>query len=145
MLQKHTILYVDDEKENIMSQFEILKNQVNPHFLFNSMNVLSSLIKENPDKAISFTNNFSKVYRTLLQLKDQPVIVLDEELDLVKSYVDLQQVRFQDALVVDIDLEENSTKYVIPPFTLQLVLENAIKHNIVSTKKPLNISIHLKN
>lgn len=133
------------EKEKILSQFEILKNQVNPHFLFNSMNVLTSLIRRDSEKAIQFTSTFSKVYRTLLQLKTEDLILLDEELDLVKSYVSLQEVRFEDALTFEIKLTSDTSGYLIAPFAIQLSVENALKHNVVSSKKPLHISVELLN
>ena len=133
------------EKQNIQSQFEILKNQINPHFLFNSMNVLSLLIKEDKEKAVAFTNNFSKVYRTLLQLKNEKVISLEEELELVMSYLSLQEIRFDECLNVVNDVHTDMGKqYVLPPFSIQLSIENAIKHNIVSAKKPLNIKMKIE-
>ena len=130
------------EKQNIQSQYEILKSQINPHFLFNSMNVLGLLIKEDKEKAIAFTNNFSKVYRILLQLKNEKVISLEEELDLVNNYLFLQNIRFDESLTIDNQVPEKDIhKYALPPFSIQLSVENAIKHNVVSVKKPLNITL----
>ena len=133
------------EKQNILSQYEILKNQINPHFLFNSMNVLSSLIEHDKDKAIEFTNSFSKVYRTLLTLKEKELIPIEEEMELVESYLLLQRVRFDNALVLNNEMDVKNEEYLIPPFAIQLCIENAIKHNIVSIKKPLTIHMKIEN
>ncbi len=129
------------EKENILSQFEILKNQINPHFLFNSMNILSSLIPQNQEKAVAFVNNFSHVYRKLLELREYPVVSFEQELEFTNAYIFLQKMRFDDSLKIEMDLGETTSKYLIPPFTLQLLIENAIKHNIVSANLPLVISL----
>ena len=130
------------EKENIHAQFEILKNQINPHFLFNSMNILSALIPADPGKALSFTRKFSKLYRSMLDLKPQPVISLHEELEFVQTYVYLQKMRFEDSLQVDIDVSDTSLEYVLPPFALQILVENTVKHNIISEDEPLKVRIY---
>lgn len=128
------------EKAAIQSQFEALKNQVNPHFLFNSMNVLSSLIAANPPKAIEFTNQFSKVYRTLLERGSELIIPLKQELDFVESFLFLQKMRF-DNLEVKFNIPPKNLTDCLPPFALQLLVENAIKHNIISEEKPLKINV----
>ncbi|MEL6590672.1 MAG: histidine kinase, partial [Bacteroidota bacterium] len=133
------------EKANILAQFEILKNQINPHFLFNSMNILSSLILSQPERALKFTNHFAKLYRSVLQLREQLIISLEEELDFVNAYILLQKIRFEDALIIEIDLPENAMEMSLPPFSLQTVLENAIKHNIVASERPLKVSIQLED
>jgi LytS/YehU family sensor histidine kinase len=132
------------EKKNILAQFEILKNQINPHFLFNSMNVLGALIQVEPDKALQFTRKFSKLYRNILQLRAQLLISLREELDFVKAYLELQLMRFEGALQVEIDIPTEWMQASLPPFAMQTVLENAIKHNIVSESQPLKVSISLQ-
>ncbi len=129
------------EKENILSQYEILKNQINPHFLFNSINILASLIQVDKDKAIKFTHEFSKLYRNLLELREQLLITLEEELDFAESYTYLQRMRFDDALVINIEISDTQKNKSVPPFTLQLLIENAIKHNVVSIDNPLIIKI----
>ncbi|MEM6802847.1 MAG: histidine kinase, partial [Bacteroidota bacterium] len=129
------------EKENVLAQFEILKNQINPHFLFNSMNILSSLITQSPEKAIRFTHQFSKLYRSTLQLREQLLISLAEEMEFVNSYLFLQKIRFEDSLQLSIDIPQEVMQDAIPPFALQTVIENAIKHNIVSESMPLTIDI----
>lgn len=129
------------EKAQILSQFELLKSQINPHFLFNSMNILAALIPENPVQAVEFTNRFSKVYRKLLELREQPLVELGQELDFAESYIFLQKMRFADSLQVDINIPQAKWRHCLPPFTLQILLENAVKHNIVSAERPLCIHI----
>lgn len=129
------------EKENVLAQFEILKNQINPHFLFNSMNILSSLISQDAAKAVAFTHQFSKLYRSTLQLREQLLISIREEMEFVTSYLFLQEIRFEDSLQVQINIPAEIMEYSLPPFALQTVIENAIKHNIVSEAKPLHIHI----
>lgn len=133
------------EKENILAQYEALKNQVNPHFLFNSLNALGSLIKKNPLEAYKFTKEFAKIYRVVLELKEHSLIHLSEELDFIKSYLFLQMIRFGDNLSVDINIPSQYLDHYIPPFSLQLVVENAIKHNIISEEHPLRIEIYYEN
>ncbi|MEO1049614.1 MAG: histidine kinase [Bacteroidota bacterium] len=129
------------QKENILSQFETLKNQINPHFLFNSMNALSNLIENNPEQATQFTREFSKVFRHILELKENAVVEVSEELDLLKSYLFLQKTRFEENLIIDLKVGAERLSDLIPPFSLQLMVENAIKHNEISSTNPLHITI----
>ena len=129
------------EKQNILAQFEILKNQINPHFLFNCMNVLSSLIKTNQDRAVLFTNQFAKLYRSILQLREHLIISLEEELEFVDAYVGLQQIRFKNKIQMNFDILPNHRTASLPPFSLQLLLENVFKHNIISTNAPMVIDV----
>ncbi len=129
------------EKEHILSQYEILKNQINPHFLFNSMNILSSLIPRNPQTAVKFTKQFSKVFRTLLEMNEELTIPLEQELDFIKSYLFLQKMRFDKSLQIQVRIAKSKLGLQLPPFGLQLLIENAIKHNIISEEMPLKISI----
>jgi sensor histidine kinase YesM len=133
------------EKENILAQYETLKNQVNPHFLFNSLNALGSLIKKDPLEAYKFTKEFAKIYRVVLELKEHSLIHLSEELDFIKSYIFLQKIRFGDNLSTDINIPSEFLDHYLPPFSLQLVVENAIKHNIISEEHPLRIEIYYEN
>ena len=126
------------------ASFETLKNQLDPHFLFNSLNVLSSLIEENPKKAQEFTVALSKIYRYVLDQKDKNLISVEEELNFAKLYVSLLKMRFEDALIVNFESSNIINEYKIVPLSLQLLLENAIKHNIISDQKPLNIDIFPK-
>lgn len=133
------------ENENILVQFETLKNQVSPHFLFNSLNALASLIGTDPKKAIAFTNAFSKIFRNALELKDRPLVALSDELQHVNAYLALQQIRFGDNLRVNITVPSDRMKEYLPPFSLQMVIENAIKHNRISSDDPLEIAITAKD
>lgn len=133
------------ENENILSQFETLKNQISPHFLFNSLNALASLIKSNPNEAIAFTTVFSKLFRNTLQLKDRHLITLEEEIEHVTTYIQLQQIRFGENLNFSVALDKEVLSYYVPPFALQMVIENAIKHNAISKTKPLKISVSSEN
>lgn len=130
------------EKENILAQYETLKNQVNPHFLFNSLNALGSLIKKQPLEAYKFTKEFAKIYRVVLELKEHSLIHLSEELDFIRSYIFLQKIRFSENLSIDINIPSQYLDHYLPPFSLQLVIENAIKHNIISEEHPLHIEIY---
>ncbi len=132
------------KKENAEYRFELLQSQLNPHFLFNSLNTLSSLVYENQENAGLFIRKLSDVYRYILDHRDKDVVDLETELDFARSYILLMKLRFEENLKVDISLEEDASKYQMAPLTLQLLIENAIKHNIVSKKKPLQINIVLK-
>lgn len=127
------------KREALSLQFDALKNQVNPHFLFNSLNVLTSLVETDPPLAVRFIKQLSEVYRYVLEHKDKELIELDTELQFVNAYIYLQKIRFDSSLRVDISL--NNTSFRIIPLSLQMLLENAIKHNIISSDQPLNITI----
>jgi hypothetical protein len=125
------------------AQFESLKNQIDPHFLFNSLNVLSSLIEENPVSAQKFTTSLSKIYRYVLEQKDKELIAVSEELAFAKIYMQLLEMRFENC--ISYELPENySEDAKVIPLSLQLVLENCIKHNVVSSSKPLHITISIE-
>jgi sensor histidine kinase YesM len=129
-------------KTELYNQFEKLRQQVNPHFLFNSLNSLSSLISEDQEKAESFVNEMSKVYRYVLKSNEQNLITLKGELQFIHSYFFLLQIRFSKGLTLSIDVDDQLHDYLLPPLTLQLLLENAVKHNIISATKPLQIEIY---
>jgi len=127
------------------AQFESLKNQLDPHFLFNSLNVLSSLIEENPENAQKFTTSLSKIYRYVLEQRDKELVTVQEELNFARTYMNLLKMRFENSITFDLPENfENSDARVVP-LSLQLLLENCIKHNVVSEKKPLHISIKISN
>jgi two-component system, LytTR family, sensor kinase len=133
----------DSEKiktEALSLKYQVLQNQVNPHFLFNSLNVLDSLLDTDVAKAKEFTLELSHFFRTVLYLKDKDLIPLKEEIDFVKKYIYLQQIRFGKALEVEIVVRKNMTGNVIP-LSLQALVENAIKHNEISRASPLKIMI----
>jgi two-component system LytT family sensor kinase len=124
------------------SQLESLRNQVSPHFLFNSLNSLSSLIPVSPAKAVSFVQNMAAVYRYLLQAEDKNLITVSEEVKFLQSYLHLLHTRFGSAMHCQIDLDTTGQQCLIPPFTLQLLVENAVKHNVVSAEHPLHIQLY---
>jgi len=126
------------------AQFNALKNQLDPHFLFNSLNVLTSLIDENPEAAQNFTTSLSKVYRYVLEQKDKELISVDEELKFARTYVRLLKMRFEDSIVFEIPDSATNPEARVVPLSLQLLLENAVKHNIVTSYKPLKIRIFEK-
>jgi PAS domain S-box-containing protein len=131
------------QKENLQSQFEVLRQQVNPHFLFNSLNVLTSLIKLKPDLAEKFTEHLSKVYRYVLENKDNDLVNLKTELDFLDAYLFLLNIRFKDKIFVTINIENDKNDFLILPLALQLLIENAIKHNSMSKKAPLRINLFI--
>lgn len=130
------------KKENAESQFESLRAQVNPHFLFNSLNTLSALIFQDQQKAESFVRELSDVYRYILENKDRELVTLKKELEIIKSYIYLIILRFEQNLTVDMEIDPKLDELMIPPLTLQMLVENATKHNVISKKKPLNVKIY---
>lgn len=124
------------------AKFDALKNQLDPHFLFNSLNVLTSLIEEHPENAQKFTTSLSKVYRYVLEQKNKDLVTVDEELKFAKTYMSLLKMRFEDSIVFDIPEQSTNPESKVVPLSLQLLLENAVKHNIVTSSKPLHIKIY---
>ena len=129
------------KQEKLKADYRVLQNQVNPHFLFNTLNVLIAEIKYEPDTAIAFTRKLSKVYRYVLQSKNHDLISVKEEIEFIESYIFLQKVRMGNALDSNINVSEGALQKSLPPLTLQILVENAIKHNIANEKNPLKISI----
>lgn len=129
-------------QEKIQFQFEVLRNQVNPHFLFNSFNTLISTIEENPTAAVSYVEQLSDFFRNIVNYRDKEIISLKEELGLLHTYYYLQQQRYGTSLQLNIAVPAAQTNEIwIPPLTLQLLLENAVKHNAVSRETPLQVTI----
>ncbi|WP_313777837.1 2TM domain-containing protein [Flagellimonas meishanensis] len=124
------------------ARFDALKNQLDPHFLFNSLNVLTSLIEEEPEQAQKFTTSLSKVYRYVLEQKNKDLVTVDEELNFARTYVRLLKMRFEDSIVFDIPENCSNPEAKIVPLSLQLLLENAVKHNIVTASKPLYLKVY---
>jgi two-component system LytT family sensor kinase len=129
------------KQQNTQSQLEALRNQINPHFLFNSLNTLASLIPEDPKNAIEFVHKLSHVYRSVLDLKEKTIVTLEEELAYLDNYIYLLKTRFGENIQFDIDIHHACRTCYLVPLSLQMLLENAIKHNIVSQKRPLIVSI----
>ena len=126
------------------AKFESLKNQIDPHFLFNSLNVLSSLIEENPDNAQRFTTSLSKVYRYVLEQKDKELVSVEEELAFAKTYMNLLKMRFENSLFYELPIIAIPAEAKVVPLSLQLLLENTVKHNVVSEQRPLHIRIFIE-
>ncbi|GAL68607.1 histidine kinase [Jejuia pallidilutea] len=124
------------------AKFDALKNQLDPHFLFNSLNVLTSLIEENPNQAQKFTTSLSKVYRYVLEQKSKELVTVDEELQFAKTYMSLLKMRFEDSIVFTMPEQAANPESKVVPLSLQLLLENAVKHNMVTSSKPLRIKIY---
>lgn len=129
------------QKEQAMSQIATLRAQMDPHFLFNSLNVLSGLIKQDADRAEAFVDDFARVYRYLLEVKDEMVVPLKQEFQFAQQYLQLQQTRFQEGLEVQFNLDPQSLSLYLPPLSLQEAISNAIKHNIITPEEPLRIEI----
>lgn len=127
------------------AKFDALKNQLDPHFLFNSLNVLTSLIDENPESAQKFTTALSKVYRYVLEQKNKDLVTVDEELEFAKTYMSLLKMRFEDSIIFEIPEQASNSESKVVPLSLQLLLENAVKHNMVTSSKPLHIKIYETN
>ena len=133
------------KRESLKAELNALKTQVNPHFLFNNLNTLISVIPENPKLAVNFVQQLSKLYRHILEVKDEQSILLQDELDVLKAYAFLLQTRFGNNLDVIINVPAERLKKRIVPLSLQILMENAIKHNIVSSDKPLKIEVTALN
>ncbi|MDH4091372.1 MAG: histidine kinase [Cyclobacteriaceae bacterium] len=131
------------QKETIIAKYESLKSQVSPHFLFNSFNALTNLVYEDQDKAAKFIKQLSEVYRYVLDSRDKEVVSLDEERKFLTAYLFLQQIRFGDKL--DLNIQLDGTRSLVAPLVLQMLVENAIKHNIISTENPLKIYIYVED
>ncbi|MEI3788656.1 MULTISPECIES: 2TM domain-containing protein [unclassified Chryseobacterium] len=127
------------------AQFESLKNQLDPHFLFNSLNVLSSLIDENPAQAQKFTASMSKIYRYVLEQKDKELVTVEDEIEFAKTYCDLLKTRFENSVDFIFDVKKEDYRRYVVPLSLQLLLENCIKHNFATSSKPLVIKIFSDN
>jgi two-component system LytT family sensor kinase len=126
------------------AQFESLKNQIDPHFLFNSLNVLTGLIEENPQKAVDFTTSLSRIYRYVLEQKDKSLVPAEQEIKFALIFLNLLGLRFEDALLVQVDDSNVKSEESIIPLSLQLLIENAIKHNVLSPDSRLHIHIFKK-
>jgi two-component system LytT family sensor kinase len=140
----------ESEKQKLESElkamrFELLKQQINPHFMFNSLNVLSGLVRKNADLAEEFISAFADVYRYVMESIEKPMVGLSEELKFARSYFFLQQIRHGDGIDWKVDLPIELMNHQLPPLSLQLLLENAIKHNAFSSKNPICIEISAKD
>ena len=131
------------KRMSAQAELQLVKSQINPHFLFNNLNVLSALVMKNTGEANRFIEEFSKVYRYILANHDKELVDIKTELDFIKPYIFLLQKRFSDGLDIAIEVPEAYQKLYIIPASLQMLIENAIKHNIVSKNRPLQIIVHI--
>lgn len=131
----------DLKRSSLEAQNAALKQQIDPHFLFNSLNTLTALIEEEPKAAVRFVQQLSNVYRYVLQSKNHATVPLSEELAFVRAYSYLHELRFGENFRVTIDVPESAESLVLPPLVVQLCIENAVKHNVVSRQKPLHITV----
>lgn len=139
---KQSLIQIEHHKtEVVQAQLQNLKNQINPHFLFNNMSVLSSLVYKDKDKAVDFINQLSKVYRYLLDSKDIELVSLEDEIKFIRSYIYLLQIRFDTNIQFKLLITPDSLNKLLPPMAIQILLENAIKHNEISEAQPLTIEI----
>jgi sensor histidine kinase YesM len=144
LIQRQQIIELENEKlrsESLQSQFESLKNQMSPHFLFNSLTALKILIEESTDLAKEYVSHLSQVLRYTLQSKRKQVVTLEEELEFTKSYLFLLKMRYDTNLTVITDIAEVFSSYNLPPLTIQTLVENAVKHNEISDEFPFEIKI----
>ncbi len=128
------------EKDNIQAKYETLKTQINPHFLFNSLNSLTNLVEDN-EKAIEYIGNLSEFFRYMLSSRDKELVLVREEISLLERYISLQRTRFTASLDVEVNVPEKFYHFAIPPLVLQMLVENSIKHNVVSKDKPLQVTV----
>ncbi len=133
------------KRENIESQLEGLRSQVNPHFLFNSLNTLAYIIPQDPDRGVKFVQQLSRVYRYILEIRNKKLISVREELKFLDSYIFLIKERFGDNLQVEISIPKKVYEDLIIPLSMQMLFENAIKHNIISSRQPLTIEVFLEH
>lgn len=132
------------KNDNLGAQYELLKQQVNPHFLFNSLNTLKAMVETGDSETVDFILKLSNFYRYTLESRKHDLITVADEMEIVKAYLFLQQARFEGGFTFQHELDEKVLQTLIPPFTLQLLVENCIKHNVVSLDKPLHIRLYAK-
>lgn len=129
------------ERDQLNLQFEALKSQLSPHFLFNALNTISSLIYKDIKQADDFIRRLALTYRYILKTDDRKLVLLSQEVEMVQSYLFMQKIRYEDCFNISIELSDETLHTFIPPLTLQMLAENALKHNSISEEKPLLISI----
>ncbi len=132
------------EKDNIEAKYETLKTQINPHFLFNSLNSLITLVDDN-EEAVEYIQNLSEFLRYMLKSRDRELVLVREEVEIAKKYLDIQKSRFKENLKIEMDIPESAYHYSLPPLVLQMLIENSLKHNVISKDKPLDIKIRYEH
>lgn len=144
LIRRQQQVLIENEQlqaENIRNQYEVLKNQLNPHMLFNSLNTLRSLVRENQDKAQDYIQELSRVLRYTLQSNEFQSVSLREEMEFVSAYIFLLKMRFENNLLFDIQINKSFEDYRLPQMAVQVLVENAVKHNEISNRRPLTIHI----
>ena len=145
IIHKQDIIEKDQlRQESLENELRALKNQINPHFLFNSLNSLNSLVREN-DAATKFINKLSFAYRYILKNGDQNLVLLEEEVQFLESYIYLINTRYRDRVVIDVQIDKNLLSKKIPPSGIQTLVENAVKHNEISQSHPLLVKVYIDN
>jgi two-component system, LytTR family, sensor kinase len=139
--KENVVNLANAKREQAIVKYDALRNQLNPHFLFNALTSLNSLIFEDQQLASDFLQQLSKVYRYVLQNKDKETVTLATELNFISHYISLLKIRFMNAIEFDIKVAENYKEREIVPLTLQVLIENAVKHNIVSPSSPLRLTV----
>lgn len=133
------------EKENIASQYEALKSQTDPHFFFNSLNILSSLIDEDPKLSKKFIKELANIYRYILEQRNNEICIINDELNFIEKYIFLQKIRFENGIVLNVNVDTETRKNKTISLALQIIFENIFKHNQISENKPININISVEN
>jgi len=140
---KLSLVEVERHKtESANAQLQNLKNQLNPHFLFNNLSVLTSLVHKNQDKAVDFINELSKVYRYVLENKNSELVPLQEEINFLDHYIYLLKIRFENSFIFTLSIDKDKTNALLPPMCLQMLVENTIQHNETSQANPLRVSVY---
>jgi two-component system, LytTR family, sensor kinase len=143
---KNSLLEIEKHKtDSANAQLQNLKNQLNPHFLFNNLSVLTSLVHKNQDKAANFINELAKVYRYVLDTKNVELVPLQEELDFLNNYIYLLKIRFEDSIIFELNIDEGKKTAYLLPMCLQMLVENTIQHNETSQANPLKVLIYTQN
>ena len=132
-------------QEKLRLDYFALQDQLNPHFLFNNLSTLMAIIPENPDKALTFTEKFTDVYRYVLKSTGSRLTPLEEELEFIRAYITLHKERLGEGFIYNIAVEQDALNKLLPPLSLQYLVENAIKHNIATEARPLNLEIYTRN
>jgi hypothetical protein len=133
------------QKESIKAELTILKNHLDPHFLFNNLNILSSLISKDQKQSQAYLEKFAEVYRIILQSSSEELVELKQELGFINAYMYLLSIRFEETIQLEMHIDKSLEQLYIPPLTLQMLIENAIKHNLITETKPLKISIESRS
>lgn len=143
--RQYTVTQIESVRlsnEQINLQFQMLKSQLSPHYLFNSLNTISSLAYRSTNTAEQYIRKFAETYQFILSTNDRKLVKISEELEFLNAYIFMLEIRYENALIIKIDIENRILEYKIPPICIQMLVENAVKHNTISEIKPLKITIY---